>query len=425
MVPSTGPAALDPVDRAPYARSMVQGGVDRTGRPPGPTHGIARRTSKHQLPRARSTVVIRTTLLDRLLGPRPGSVTSIVAPAGYGKTTLLQQWADRERDVAYVRLDGRDDDPAVLLSDLIVGLQEVGAVDVASLDRLGVRGSDLGLLTFQRLTDELWDLDRPVVLMLDDLHTVTGRASIDGLSWLADRLPDALRLVLAGRTPSSLPMARLAASGRWTSVTASDLAFDADQTIEMAAAMGSALPRDSADGPRGRDAGLAGRRLPVAAASETEGRSGTRGRPGGKPVDRPRVHPSRAARALGCRGPVLAPPVRGAGRPVGAAVRRRAGDHGIPGPAPLPGASQPARRAAGGRRLVPTPSPVACLAAGGARSALPGGGSGRRPEGGSRGATTTGSSSAPSSSRTRAGTSTCWPAWWREPSGASTGLVGP
>ena len=43
-------------------------------------------------------------------------LVTVVAPAGYGKTTFLARWAEADpRPFAWVALDSRDDDPVVLL----------------------------------------------------------------------------------------------------------------------------------------------------------------------------------------------------------------------------------------------------------------------------------------------------------------------
>ena len=61
-------------------------------------------------------MVARTALLDRLVGYSE-PVISIVAPPGYGKSTLMAQWAERKgRRVAWVSVDRRDNDPVVLLT---------------------------------------------------------------------------------------------------------------------------------------------------------------------------------------------------------------------------------------------------------------------------------------------------------------------
>src|SRR5436190_24136302 len=63
--------------------------------------------------------VVRTALLNRLCGAPEGTIATIVAPAGYGKTTLLAQWAQRDpRQLLWIDLEPEDDDVEVLESRL-------------------------------------------------------------------------------------------------------------------------------------------------------------------------------------------------------------------------------------------------------------------------------------------------------------------
>ena len=86
--------------------------------------------SKLHPPPARPGIVARTGLVERLLASDAVPVVCVVAPAGYGKTTLLAQWAQHTaRRVGWVSVDQRDNDPAVLLTYLAVALDRVEPID--------------------------------------------------------------------------------------------------------------------------------------------------------------------------------------------------------------------------------------------------------------------------------------------------------
>src|SRR5690349_8718245 len=71
-------------------------------------------------PHVRSGTEPRGSLLERLQHDGSGPIVSVVAPAGYGKTTLLAQWADGDpRPFAWVSLDETDNDPKALLSYVV------------------------------------------------------------------------------------------------------------------------------------------------------------------------------------------------------------------------------------------------------------------------------------------------------------------
>ena len=154
-------------------------------------------------------------------------VVGLTAPAGYGKSTLLVQWAVAEdRRVAWVSLDRLDDDPAALLTLLASAYAQVspGNSDlIAAMSGLGV--SVLGRAA-PRLASVFRTSPVPFVLMLDDLHELQSPACHDVLSVVISGVPRGSQLVAASRSEQPhLPSLR--ASGDVLEFLASDLALDA------------------------------------------------------------------------------------------------------------------------------------------------------------------------------------------------------
>jgi len=86
--------------------------------------------SKVQVPPLRPGLVSRTVLINKLRATTTIPVATVVAPAGYGKTTLLSQWAARDsRPFAWVTLDERDNDPVVLLRHIAAALMRDQPLD--------------------------------------------------------------------------------------------------------------------------------------------------------------------------------------------------------------------------------------------------------------------------------------------------------
>src|SRR5436190_5064749 len=93
--------------------------------------------SKVQVPALRPGMVSRTVLVNRLRATTTTPVVTLVAPAGYGKTTLLSQWAQRDsRTFAWVTLDERDNDPVVLLRHIAAALMRDKKLDEGLVDAL-------------------------------------------------------------------------------------------------------------------------------------------------------------------------------------------------------------------------------------------------------------------------------------------------
>ena len=182
--------------------------------------------AKLSIPQPRPGAVSRAQLIET--GRASDSrVVAVTAPAGYGKSTLLAEWADGEdRQVAWVSLDRFDDDPAVLLTLLASSYARIvpGNADlIADMSRLGVsalgRAAPLLASAFRR---------SPVrfVLMLDDLHELQSPACHDVLGLVISGIPRGSQLVAASRSEQThLP--RLRASGDALEFLGSDLALDA------------------------------------------------------------------------------------------------------------------------------------------------------------------------------------------------------
>jgi LuxR family maltose regulon positive regulatory protein len=182
--------------------------------------------SKIQAPPMRASAVSRRALIDRARSS-DARVVSVTAPAGYGKSTLLTEWAASEtRNVGWVSLDRADDDPASLLSVIAAastGLSPATPAVVAEMR--GVGTSALGR-SVPLLAGALAAATESFVLFVDDLHWADSPECQDALEILCSRLPRGSQIVLASRQVPAL-VGRLRAIGDACEITAADLSLDA------------------------------------------------------------------------------------------------------------------------------------------------------------------------------------------------------
>ena len=171
----------------------------------------------------------------------------VCAPAGFGKTALLADWArGGGRPVAWLGLDGGDSDPARFWR------YAVAALDRAR-PRLAGRVSPLlgplpsrsfeGLVT--ALINELAADPGPneVLLILDDYHLVDSGPVHESVAFLLKNLPPGLRVVVSGRADPPLPLARLRARGQLAELRAADLRFTPEEAAALLGeAAGPGLP---------------------------------------------------------------------------------------------------------------------------------------------------------------------------------------
>jgi LuxR family transcriptional regulator, maltose regulon positive regulatory protein len=172
-------------------------------------------TSKVRRPQVRPGMVRRSSLLERLARGGAGPIVSVVAPPGYGKTTLLSQWAERDGQAfAWVSVEEGDNDPKVLLRYIAEALDVVEPIDQRVFDALTSPASSIPGSVVPRLGSAFSSMTTPVVLVLDDVHVLHNSECRAALSVLADHVPGGSRLALAGRAGPPLRVARLRAEGK-------------------------------------------------------------------------------------------------------------------------------------------------------------------------------------------------------------------
>ena len=163
---------------------------------------------------ATAKAVVRTALLNRLCSTKDSAIVTIVAPAGFGKTTLLAQWAERDRrPVLWIDLEPEDDDGELLESRL----EEVA--------------------------------NRPGVLALvDDVHVLRSPAALGALERLLGQTAHGTSVALAARRPPALPLPRLRAEGRLLEIGVDELTLKGREAETLLRRAGVLLPRQEAAG---------------------------------------------------------------------------------------------------------------------------------------------------------------------------------
>jgi len=227
---------------------MEAGDIHKT---PGPARhaagpGLDLTVSKLRPPPLRAGTVRRVALIERLARQDSPPIVSVVAPAGYGKTTLLAQGAEHERRaVAWVSLDEKDNDPKILLSHVAGALDAVQPMDGRVFEALASPVSSIPGSVVPRLGAAFMQMTTPVVLVLDDVHALHNRVCRSALSVLADHVPSGSRLVVAGRAEPPLRVARLRAEGRLLEIGPADLSLNRDDAALLLSDAGLTLDDDA------------------------------------------------------------------------------------------------------------------------------------------------------------------------------------
>jgi LuxR family transcriptional regulator, maltose regulon positive regulatory protein len=213
-----------PSRRRAALRGDRAGGLAAVGPAEAPPFDVI--DSKVRVPSVPEGTVSRVALVNRLRTTTTVPVVLVAAPAGYGKTTLLAQWAARdERSAAWVTIDDRDNDPLVLVRHLAVALAAVLPLPPALLEALGTPGGSVWARALPRLVAAIEGDTGPFLLILDGADSLCAREALDVVDALGAHIPEGSILALAGRTAPALPIGRMRASGRVLELEADALAL--------------------------------------------------------------------------------------------------------------------------------------------------------------------------------------------------------
>ncbi len=178
---------------------------------------------------------------DRLLAALPSdgcwTVLCITAPAGYGKTVLAAQAADKwAQEIIWYQLDEYDNDPGVFLQYLAKALsryvpdaaQEISSLMGRSDLRTGVR--PLAAVIVNGLAQSSVRL----AVVLDDYHLITESLVHTLAEEILLHLPPNVRLIIASRNIPQLKLTPLAVKGKVVEVAAKQLQFSEHEVAKLA-----------------------------------------------------------------------------------------------------------------------------------------------------------------------------------------------
>src|SRR6266498_3082911 len=205
-------------------------------------------STKFGIPRIRRDLLARSHLVSRLEEATRRELVLVSTPAGFGKTTLLAGWAQStERSVAWLSLDGDDNDPVRFWRYIIAAVDRVHkGIGERTLSLFNALAQPTSNAVVTALINELAVRPGELVLILDNYHLIESQAVHDSLTFLLDHLSPGMHVVISSRSDPPIPLARFRARGQLAELRAADLRF----TLEEAAALlrrvwGLNLPEES------------------------------------------------------------------------------------------------------------------------------------------------------------------------------------
>jgi LuxR family maltose regulon positive regulatory protein len=248
--------------------------------------------TKFRAPRVRRDAIARPVLLRRLAAAIESCpVTLICAPGGFGKTTLMAQFAaglPGEQVLLWISVDVDDNDRHRFFATLLHAvepLQLAWEIPPATLLANAAGSDSQARAALASFVNALCTAPvRRIVLVFDDLHSVDEPSVFEFLESLIERLPDHVALVLGSRVEPLLPLARWRAHGELHEIIPWDLQFSEADAATLAAARLDTVPdpesiREAVRRTHGWAAGLAmvlqstlrpGRQRPGGSTADTD-----------------------------------------------------------------------------------------------------------------------------------------------------------
>ena len=191
--------------------------------------------TKLYTPPPRSKIVRRSRLIEQLNSGLHRRLTLISAPAGFGKTTLVSEWAaDCGRPTAWLSIDEGDGDITRFLTYLISALQTIKSeIGIEALQ--GIRASQSPLLEsiLISLINEISAIPTECILILDDYHLIDTSAIDNALMFFLEHLPPQLHVVITTREDPNLSLARFRVRDQLTEIRVADLRFTPAEAAEF------------------------------------------------------------------------------------------------------------------------------------------------------------------------------------------------
>jgi LuxR family maltose regulon positive regulatory protein len=191
-------------------------------------------TKLHRPPVA-SDHLHRQHLLDRLDQRRHRPLTLVSAPAGYGKTTLMSCWLEScDVPSAWISLDENDNDLRTFLAYFLAAVQRIFPDAVRETQAMS-NAVELPILSIlsRSLINELDQIEKNFILVLDDYHTIADKAVQGLVIELLKYPPSPMHLVLAARRDPSIPLTINRARSRMTEIRIQDLSFSDEETAAL------------------------------------------------------------------------------------------------------------------------------------------------------------------------------------------------
>ncbi len=180
-------------------------------------------------------LLTRPALFKLLDSGLDGALTLVVAPAGFGKTTLVSSWLDKLDSIqdnnyhlpsAWISLDKTDRNYIVLLRHLVAAVQSIVPGSLTMTEKILYASTAMPVkLIFNILSNELQKITSPFIIVFDDFHNASSSELNELVSGWARHWPEPMRLIIIARKQPLLPLSKLRLEGHLADIRTYHLRF--------------------------------------------------------------------------------------------------------------------------------------------------------------------------------------------------------
>lgn len=156
----------------------------------------------------------------------------ITAPAGYGKTHLLCEWAEQQERNAWFSIDKYDNNTQQFANYFIFSLSKIEGVNCPATIEMVKQGNELDLIAlFTLFFNETAELQLPISIVLDDFHHISDSDILQALSFFIKHMPNHWQMLLSSRCPTQLPISNLRIKQQLFELTMEGLSFNDQESL--------------------------------------------------------------------------------------------------------------------------------------------------------------------------------------------------
>lgn len=191
--------------------------------------------TKLYVPRLPGNFIYRPRLINQINQGLQHNSLMIAAPAGFGKSTLLAEWAHQSKmPVCWLSLDNSENDPRVLFSNIISSVQTQFPGFGSSIQTaLNSPGTPHLYSLIDAMTNEISDINQDFAFIMDDFHQIESTSSIEAVNYLVDHQPPNLYLIVAGRKETPVFGIRRHVHGEFIHLGIDDLRFNSTEILKF------------------------------------------------------------------------------------------------------------------------------------------------------------------------------------------------